>query len=57
MAALHTLHFAWRHAFGLMEQHPNRITMRLYNTLDAWHYRFAYAPRVWRCRCTRVHLG
>lgn len=29
------LRWLWRHSWGLYEVHPNRLTRRLFNTLDA----------------------
>jgi hypothetical protein len=52
MFQLHILHYLWRHAYGLTETRPNRITLGIWYLLDAWHDRFAY-QNPYECRCTR----
>lgn len=47
------VHFAWRHAWGLYEMHPNRLTRRAFNSLDRAHDAIAYPGGSTFCVCRR----
>lgn len=50
-----TIHYFWRNAWGVYEQHPNRVSRWVFNRLDALHDRVGYVASDFShtCRCRR----